>query len=170
MIRRIPFAVFLIGIAVSKATAAAPVLIASSSLGFSGANLTVRSSGIDPHSGEDHRKLVLETTNGRRIAKALHDGGGHLGNSGLNLYSVSQGRFMLLSEKDCLSIEAVKGTVSTCQLRPPCDPKLGTAAVFLGRFDWMNGFDRPRGAFSFGSGIFHFTMLPAAAETAFGGA
>jgi hypothetical protein len=155
MIRRIVPAFLFLGIAGSQATSAAPVLIASSSLGFSGATLIVQSSGIDPHRGEDHRVLILETADGKRIAKALHDAGGHLGNSGLNLYSVSQGRFMLLSEKDCLSIEAVKGMISTCQIRPPCDPKLGTDAAFLGRFDWMNGFDRPRGAFDFG-----FRYLP----------
>jgi hypothetical protein len=132
-----------------------PPLIASADLGFSGAVLTIRSSGIEARTGVDHRTLILITANNRRFTKVLNDGGGRLRNWSLNLYSIGQNKFVILSEKDCVSIDPVKGLVASCQIQKPCSPQLGPDAVFLGRFDLMNGFDRPRGTFGLG-----FRYLP----------
>lgn len=133
----------------------APRFSASTELGFSGALLTISSSGIHARTGIDHRTLVLLTAHNRRITMALNDGGGSLGNWSLNLYSVGHDRFVVLSEKDCVSIEAVKGILKSCLLQKPCAAQLGPDASYLGRFDWMNGFDRPTGVFRYG-----FRYLP----------
>jgi hypothetical protein len=132
-----------------------PQLIASADLGFSGAVLTIRSSGIEARTGVDHRTLILVTADNRRLTKVLNDGGGRLRNWSLNLYSVGQNKFVILSEKDCVSIDPVKSDIAPCPIQKPCSPQLGPDAVFLGRFDWMNGFDRPRGTFGLG-----FRYLP----------
>ena len=132
-----------------------PPLTASADLGFSGAILTIRSSGIEARTGVDHRTLILITANNRRFTKVLNDGGGRLRNWGLNLYSIGKSKFVLLSEKDCVSIDAINGGVVSCPIQKACSPQLGPEAVFLGRFDWMNGFDRPKGTFRLG-----FRYLP----------
>jgi len=136
-------------------TGAGSPLIASTDLGFSGAVLTIRSSGIRPRTGEDHRILILRTADNRRFAKVLKDGGGRLGNQSLNLYSVGHDMFVILSEKNCFAIDPVKGTITPCPTQKPCSPKFGAGAMYLGRFDWMNGFDRPSGTFGLG-----FRYLP----------
>ena len=69
-----------------------PPLIASADLGFSGAVLSIRSSGMDARTGADHRTLILITANNQRFTNVLNDGGGRRGNWGLNLYSVGRGR------------------------------------------------------------------------------
>jgi len=149
--------VLALAVVVSPALSAGvgPPLIASADLGFSGAVLTIRSSGIEPRTGVVHRTLILRTANNRRFAKVLNDGGGRLGNWGLDLYSVGQDKFVVLSEKDCVSIDPVNSAITSCPIQKPCSPKLGPEAVYLGRFDWMNGFDRPSGTFGLG-----FRYLP----------
>ena len=124
-------------------------------LGFTGATVIVKSTHVSHAPGSDHRVLTLITANGKRRVMALHDGGGKLGNNSLNLYYAGQDQFRLLSDKDCLDIDALGAKLERCALAPSCGPNLASGLVFLGRFDWMNGFDPPHGDF-----VYRFRFLP----------
>ena len=82
----------------------------------------------------------------------LYDGGGYARNNDLNLYFVSQGRFLLVSERDCVQIDALKAILKRC-LPAHTDTRTPTR---VGRFGWMNGFDPPHGTFRYA-----FRFLPA---------
>ena len=124
-----------------------PYGVAQVDLGFSGAKLIIRSTPVSNDRGADHRVLTLITASGKRQELTLKDGGGHLGNSGINLYATKGDGFLLLSQKDCVRIDPLKPALLQCPPIPPCGPNLPDEAKFLGRFDWMNGFDPPRGDF-----------------------
>ena len=73
----------------------------------------------------------------------LQDGGGLARNNALNLYHSGQDRFLVVSERDCLTVDPIKGTLNQCRKASACAP----TRAFVGRFDWMNGFDPPHGRF-----------------------
>ena len=132
-----------------------PYGTASADLGFTGAVLTIKSTPVAHEMGSDHRQVTLLMSDGRKRAITLHDGGGHLGNDRLALYFATQDQFLLLSEKDCLAINPIKATLKICALLPECGPKLPQGAAYLGSFDWMNGYDRPKGNF-----VYRFRFEP----------
>jgi hypothetical protein len=86
---------------------------------------------------------LLSLPSGKKQSVGLQDGGGGAGNQSLNLYHQEQDRFLLVSERDCTAIDPIKGTLAQCRKRVVC-PKPRT---YVGRFDWMNGYDPPRGRF-----------------------
>lgn len=143
--------------------------VASASLGFSGATLSVRSADDPRRRGTSHRKLTLTLPSGKSRTIALQDGGGYARNNALNLYHGDQDRFLLVSEQDCVSIDPLKGTLNQCRRTSACKP----SRTYVGRFDWMNGFDPPHGRFGLkwrflppydameSGGVFHpFLPLP----------
>ncbi len=119
--------------------------LASTSLGFSGATLSVRTLDDPRRSGTSHRKATLKLPSGKSRSVDLHDGGGLVRNNSLNLYHIDQDRFLLVSQRDCVAVDPIKGALSQCRRTDVCTP----SRTYLGRFDWMNGFDPPRGRFSF---------------------
>ena len=129
-----------------------PPETATAWLGKSGATLSIRSVDDPKRPGTARRVLTLTTAAGTLFRLPLRDGGGYAGNNGLNLYHQSQDQFLLVSERDCVEIDPIRPRVHLCQARQAC-PRHRT---YLGRFDWMNGFDPPRGAFRFA-----FRFLPA---------
>jgi len=127
------------------------VQVASESLGFSGAILTVRSVQ-GPTLREALRTVFLKLPNGRVRSIRLKRMGGLTGRSNLNLYHVEQDSFRLVGPYDCVSIDPIRGNLARCDRARAC----ASSRSFLGRYDWMNGFDRPRGRFGF-----RFRFLPA---------
>jgi len=116
-------------------------------LGYSGARLVVTSTAVAHTPASDHRVVTLVMPDGRQRKTVLHDGGGELGNNSLNLYFAGQDHFRLVSEKDCLDVDPIEARLRTCPLVPLCNPGLPSGSAFLGRFDYMNGFDSPKGVF-----------------------
>jgi len=129
-----------------------PPETAAAWLGFSGATLSIRSVDDPKRPGTARRVLTLAMPDGVRRSLALADGGGHAGNNSLNLYQSGEDRFLLISERDCVTVEPIRGAVGRCLKPQACR----SGRTFLGRFDWMNGFDLPQGAFHFA-----FRFLPA---------
>ena len=124
--------------------ATAPEL-ASASLGFSGATLSVRSVDDPRRRGTAQRKVTLTLPSGNTRSMELHDGGGLVRNNSLNLYHVDQDNFLLVSERDCVAVDPIKGSLNQCHRTTACVP----SRMYIGRFDWMNGFDPPHGRFGF---------------------
>jgi hypothetical protein len=121
-------------------------------LGVSGAILSIRSVDDPRRRGTAHRRLILTLPSGARRTLPLQDGGGYAGNSELNLYHVKQHDFFLISERDCIEIDPIRGALHQCGRVSACRRQ----RTYVGRFGWMNGFDPPRGAFSY-----RFRYLPA---------
>jgi hypothetical protein len=125
---------------------------AAADLGFSGAQVVITSTW-DLRSGTSHRLLTLIGPNGAKRTAQLHDGGGHAGPSSLNLYHLDQENFAIRNSVDCYQIDAIHIRMRRCV--PPTCGSTHTAGTYLGRFDWMNGYDRPKGEFRLG-----FRYLP----------
>jgi hypothetical protein len=130
-------------IAVALMLAMAPEA-ASTSLGFSGATLSVSSADDPRRRGTAHRKVTLVLPSGKTRSMELYDGGGLARNNSLNLYHVEQDNFLLLSERDCVAVEPIKGSLNQCRRTEAC----AASRTYIGRFDWMNAFDPPHGRFS----------------------
>jgi hypothetical protein len=114
--------------------------------------LRCRRSVDDPaRKGTARRQLTLVLPTGRKRSLPLQDGGGHAGNNALNLYHLGKDRFLLVSQRDCVRIDSIKGQLQSCERTAACAAK----RQYVGRFDWMNAFDPPRGEFRFG-----FRFLP----------
>jgi len=129
---------------------------AQADLGHSGAKLIVTSTAVPHTPASDHRVVTLVMPDGRRrVATIKNDDGGELGENALNLYFAGKNHFQLLSNKDCLDIDAIGAKLQSCPVVPPCNPGLPAGSAFLGRFDYMNGFDSPRRAF-----VYRFRFLP----------
>lgn len=75
----------------------------------------------------------------------LQDGGGYARNNSLNLYHWDQDSFLLVSERDCVAVDPIRGALNQCRRTAAC----ARSRTYLGRFDWMNGFDPPHGRFGF---------------------
>jgi hypothetical protein len=117
--------------------------VASASLGFSGATLSVKSVDDPRRRGTAHRRLTLTLPSGKSRSIELKDGGGFARNNALNLYHREQDSFLLVSERDCVAVDPIKGALNQCHRSLACGP----SRTYVGRFDWMNGFDPPHGRF-----------------------
>jgi hypothetical protein len=120
--------------------------VASHRLGYSGATLTIRETFPDGWSIA-RRTFILKGADGRTRTLPLRPGGGAAANQSLNLFRRDQDSYLLLSDRDCLVFDPIKVTTSSCPARPPCENGHARAGTYLGRFDWMNAFDPPHGAF-----------------------
>lgn len=77
----------------------------------------------------------------------LNDGGARVGNTSIQLFAMTADHFKLVSEKDCVDIDPVHARMTTCPIRTTgCQALPGE--TFIGRFDWMNGFDPPHARFT----------------------
>jgi len=121
-------------------------------LGFSGATLSIRSVDDPKRPGTAHRRLTLTLPSGVKQSMPLQDGGGYANNNALNLYVFNQNSFLLVSEKDCVQIDPFKAIFTRCEVSKVDTRKL----TRVGRFDWVNAFDPPNGAFRLA-----FRFLPA---------
>jgi len=85
-------------------------------------------------------------------------------NESLNLFfdSKSQSSFFLVSEKDCVQFDPVAVHAEYCTKRPACEKGHVAGLTYLGRFDWMNGNDPPKGTFGM---AFRFLPLEDAWES-----
>lgn len=128
--------------------------LASHKLGYSGATVSIRER--NRHWPVADRTFILVGANGRTRTLPLQKGGGKMGNASLNLYAAGQDRYLVVSERDCVEFDPVEVTARYCSARPPCDHGDIQGLQFIGRFDWMNGFDPPKGRFQFA-----FRYLPA---------
>jgi hypothetical protein len=117
--------------------------VASASLGFSGASVSVTSLDNPGRRGTAHRRLALTLPSGKTRSVELHDGGGLARNYSLSLYHIGQDKFLLVSERDCVAVDPIKGWLNMCRKDDAC----ALSRTYVGRFDWMNGFDPPHGRF-----------------------
>lgn len=126
-------------------------------LEFSGAVVSI----TEKHLPISNRTFTLTGANGHILNLDLHNGGTEAGNSPLNLF-VAEGAgakrndYYVLSKRDCVEFDPVRIVAEYCAHRPPCDGQTVIGLTYLGRFDWMNGFDPPRGRFGLA-----FRYLPA---------
>jgi hypothetical protein len=102
------------------------------------------------------RTFTLTGLDGRVLSLRLHKGGGALGNTGVNLFAADGDRYYVLSERDCVEFDPVRFVARYCAYRPACESGSVSGLRYLGRFDWMNGFDRPGRTFGLA-----FRYLPA---------
>jgi hypothetical protein len=145
-------AILLCLVSSEPALAAAPHVqpqIAAHRLDFSGALISVREEF--PRGWPIARRTFsLSGANGQKRQLPLHEGGGTAGNQSLNLFKVADDRYLIISEKDCVEFDPVRITARYCAHRPPCAGQTVSNATYLGRFDWMNGYDPPKGVFRLG--------------------
>jgi hypothetical protein len=149
-----------------RPAAAAPditrtVHVASRQLGVSGVLVSVEEDYRRTQWPVARRALILRGPSGRTIRAPLHDGGAG-GASELRLYArkgadldarghAIGGDFLLIGASDCVGFDPVFMDVTRCAARPKCrEPKDNAGLTYLGRFDWGNGYDPPRGDFRFG--------------------
>ncbi len=134
------------------------VHVASHQLGFSNAVVSVREDYTHTKWPIAHRTFLLRGANGRLVSLLIHDGGpGQL--TTLSLYKRAHpdvdgrghaigGDYVLLGVRDCVGFDPVFLDVKVCSVRPPCSgDKLRAELIYLGRFDYANGYDPPRGQF-----------------------
>jgi hypothetical protein len=136
------------------------VHVASYKLGFSGATVSIRETIRRWPIGQ--RTFILKGANGHTKTLPLHEGGGKIGNDSLNLFWGGSDHYFLTSERDCVDFDPVTVSATECAKRPPCDGGAVHGLTYVGRFDWMNGFDPPNGVFRFG---FRFLTSVDAAES-----
>ncbi|HEY0312220.1 MAG TPA: hypothetical protein VGC56_06960 [Allosphingosinicella sp.] len=140
--------------AVSERTMPAPqalrVQAATAPLGFSGATLTIRSFQTTLGRRAE-RSVALRTAGGAVRTRRLNGEGGWTGASSLNLYHVEQDVFLVVGRNNCVRIDPIRTSLSRCSRATAC----AAPHMFIGRFDWMNGFDPPHGRFGIG-----FRYLP----------
>jgi hypothetical protein len=120
---------------------------ASHKLGFSGAIVSITESNRRGPVAD--RTFHLQGANGKNLYLRFHKGGGTMGNSSLNLFSGKSDQFFIVSERDCVEFDPVKVTSTFCSNRPPCNNGAVVGLKYLGRFDWMNAFDSPKGRFRY---------------------
>jgi hypothetical protein len=102
------------------------------------------------------RTLTVTGLDGRVLSLRLHRGGGTAGNASINLFVADGGLYYVLSERDCVEFDPVRFVARYCSPRPSCENGSVSGLTYLGRFDWMNGFDPPGRRFELA-----FRYLPA---------
>jgi hypothetical protein len=145
-----------------RAQAVGGAHVATYKLGFSGATVSIREDIGRSAWPIARQTFILAGANGRTRKFPLHEGGGAAGNDSLNLFWVAQDKYFLTSERDCVEFDPVSVQASECLRRPPCENGVVRGLTYLGRFDWMNGFDPPKGVFRFD---FRFLPFMDAAES-----
>jgi hypothetical protein len=134
--------------------------VASHQLGFSNAFVSVREDYTHTKWPVARRTFSLRGPNGKSVSLPIHDGGpGRL--TALSLYKRADpqldshghaigGDYILVGVRDCVGFDPVFLDVKACAARPPCNANhQREGLIYLGRFDWANGFDPPRGEFGF---------------------
>lgn len=127
---------------------------ATALLGRTGATLTVRSVDDPQRPGTVRRTAILVGSNGVTRTMRLNDGGGLVGNTSINLIAIHPGDdFKLVSQRDCVDVDPVHASLTACPVREACRAQANE--TYVGRWDWMNGFDPPHARFTF-----RFRFLP----------
>lgn len=127
---------------------------ATALLGRTGATLTVRSVDDPQRPGTARRTAILVGSNGVTRTMRLNDGGGLVRNNSINLIAIHPGDdFKLVSQRDCVDVDPVHARLTACPVRQAC--RAQPDEIYVGRWDWMNGFDPPHASFTF-----RFRFLP----------
>jgi hypothetical protein len=82
-----------------------------------------------------HRNLTFSAKNTRRSALQLQDD--RDGNASTNLYHATNGYYVFVSKKDCVTFDPTAFRAHLCDQHDLTKSNLH----YLGRFDWMNGVD-----------------------------
>lgn len=120
------------------------VRVADHKLGFSGATVSVREDHRHTKWPAAERAFTLVGANGERRQLPLRTG-----SASLNLWEIADDRYVLTGEGDCIQFDPIRVRARYCAKPPPCVNGAVTDARFIGRFDWMNGYDPPKGEFHF---------------------
>lgn len=167
-VKKASFAVFLasaVMIALIGTPESKPITgdrVASHKLGFSGATLSIRESFGQTGWPIANRTFILIGANGHRRELKLARAGGTAGNQSLNLFWAGKAgdvtgsdKYFVISEMDCVEFDPIRMEAKFCLTRPPCESGKVRGLVYLGRYDWMNGYDPPKGLFGW-----NFRFLP----------
>lgn len=136
---------------------------AATTLTFTNVRVSIEETLLDLLPWRSRRRLVLVSPAGVRKTIPLSDltnGGG-----GISLYALEGDTYVLLGESDCIELDAVWLRTRSCAARAdpenpgPLDQRCAARRtvlrgregerwpLYLGRFDWMNGYDPPDGRF-----------------------
>ena len=151
--------------------------VAATTLTFSNLRIAIEETLTSLSPWRSNRTLLLTSPAGqqRRIPlSSLTNGGGSI-----SLYALREG-YILLGENDCIVLDDVRLTTRSCVSRGTeggidqrCEAHRqldgvlrrtadGRWPIYLGRFDWMNGFDPPDGRFGY---AFRYQTLEHALES-----
>jgi hypothetical protein len=120
-----------------------------------------------------HRSFLLRGADGRVVSLPLAGAGPDSGPLGLYKREVVEtdgngapvdGEYVLLGVHDCVGFDPVGVTAKRCLARPPCKGVRRAGLIYLGRYDWANGYDPPHGRFGFG---WRFLSFEQGSENAF---
>jgi len=150
-------------LAIFTAAATSGVAEAASStsltLGTSNVIVTYTDSvGIEGTKGPTRRTLVFHSPTGRTRVVVLTNRA--MSGSALRVYyarhsladarlGFSWNQFIFIGQSDCITLETVKFRVLPCTMAAGQALRRRKDARYLGRFDFANGFDPPKGRFGF---------------------
>lgn len=148
------------------------IQLASHRLDFSNAIVSVREDYTQTKWPVARRTFLLRGADQRAVSLPLADGGA--GPDSLGLYKRENGEadahgafaeeYVLLGVHDCVSFDPVRVMTRRCPTRPPCEGARRAGLVYIGRYDWANGYDPPDGRFGFG---WRFLSFEQGSENAF---
>jgi len=151
--------------------------VAATTLSFSNVRVAVEETMVGLSPWRSRRRLSLTSATGARKTvelSALTNGGGNI-----NFYALESGNYLFLGERDCVELDAVRFVTRSCivensrrrmsEIDQRCAARRsvlmlsrdGQWPIYLGRFDWMNGYDPPDGRFGY---AFRFQTLESAME------
>lgn len=145
--------------------AAGQTHIATATLGFSNVAASIEETVTSLRPWQTRRRLIMVSPAGRRRAIPLHNATN--GSVSTNLYGLENGQYLLLSRFDCIELDTIRlaarscavaqrrglrSTDQRCLARTEDNGAIernrrGRWPLYLGRFDYMNGFDPPHGEF-----------------------
>jgi hypothetical protein len=150
---------------------------ATAVLGFTDVRATIRETQIGSSYEPMARVLTLDAPNGKRVVVTMRDSSD--GNHGASLYEAANDHYIFLSRSDCFEVDPFAMAATSCRIEAPVEPAngretdqrclaeehprgilrhpdVGYRPIYLGRFDWMNGYDPPDGRFGLGFRYLHF--------------
>jgi len=126
-------------------------------LGFSGATLAISTSVSSYKTWLEHRQLTLIEPDGKQRIMTLKDASPKLGNQSLSLYHQDKNdfEFVLIGDTECVEIDPIRAVLRQCTSPHPHCQAPPKSTQYIGRFDWMNGYNPPHGVFTY-----DFRFLP----------
>jgi len=119
------------------ARAASTRFSATAHLGSTGIRATLVEMPITLDAVAMHRVLMFSKPGFKHLTVKLNEDNQDL-NSSTNLYVAKGGHYIFVSRKDCVDLDTSSFDAQLCEQQSLKREDL----LYLGRFDWMNGFDK----------------------------
>ena len=150
-----------LGVVALGATAGMASATSTASLTLGTSNVTVTytdSVGVSSAKGPTRRTLIFHSPAGRTRVVVLKNT--EMSGSALRVYYVphslrdtrlgfSWDQFVFIGTSDCITLETVKFRIMPCTMTAGDALRRRRDASYIGRFDFANGFDRPKGRFGY---------------------